>query len=88
MFSLVKCRHCGENWCDTCYKEGFFVRKSLYCIVSFRASNNAYYIDFNKLHNDDFHFACSHFCQVQVAKKLSLMNDCEMTTIITGKTNM
>lgn len=66
----VQCEHCLTYWCDDCYKECFFLRKSIYCIVTFRVSRDEYYVEFDKVRNDDFHFACSHDCQEELGKKL------------------
>lgn len=66
----IRCEYCREYLCNLCFKQGFFLRKSIFCVITFRVSGNENHVDVNRLQNDDFIFACSHFCQFRLARTL------------------
>lgn len=69
-YNSIKCQYCKLYMCDPCFKDGFFLRKSVYCVVSFRVSCDDTFVDMNKLRNDEFVYACSHLCQFRLARNL------------------
>lgn len=69
-FSSIKCQWCNEYLCNTCFRQGFFLRKSVFFVVAYRVAQGEEQIDMNRLQNDDFVFACSHLCQFRLARDM------------------